>query len=672
MKLLNYKLSYLVSAFILGIFAGFYASIPLKMIYTIFIFGIGMLIWLKIRADRRFLQKPGFTLLAYLIFFVLGTTTMTVQYDRNYESHYTNQIKEDHTHLVFLRITETLKSSKKFDRYLGELIQLDSVPASGKVLLNLQKDSTQKLHVDGIYVLKDRLQELRKPLNPGQFDYASYMAKKEIYHQIYTSSYSVILVSKSNSLLGMAHRIQQKLVEKLAIQNFGNQELAIMTALLLGDRAHISAETYADFSSAGVIHILAISGLHIGILLMILNFLLRPLHRFKNGRMYKSVLIILLLWIFALLTGLSPSVVRSVTMFSLFAYALNRKKITSTYNVLFASMFFLLLFNPLLIFDVGFQLSYAAVFAILWIQPLLYAKWQPQYKLIRYLWSLFTVTIAAQLGLLPLSFFYFHQFPGLFFISNLFIIPFLGFLLCAGIVVLILSVFNSLPDLFAEFYNNLLWLLHTFVSWVAQQESFIFKHIFFDTKMLIASYLLLFAFLLLISKRSKKRVFILSTSSVCLLCLISWNSYYQHKTDALIIFNQYRETIIAHHQGDTLRMYKNTQEASTESFLLKSYRNKYPYQMLVHNQIPKKIDHKNQQIIILDTLRKNIPSNSIILLRNSPKINLQRLIQESRPKVIIADGSNYPSFKKRWKHTCTKEKLPFHDTYEKGAYMLIR
>lgn len=671
MKLLNYKLSYLVSVFVLGILTGFYFSIPLKIIFTGFIISTAVLAFFTTKANKRFIQKSDFIIAAYLSFFLLGFTVVHFQQNRNYESHYINHFENTKEHLLFLKITQPLKSSKKFDKYEAELIQVDSTVVSGKVLLNVTIDSAQRLLTGTKYALKGVLREIKKPLNPGQFDYANYLTKKQIYHQIYTPYASIIQYSKSKSVIGLAQEIRIKIMRKLASKQFGKDELAIMSALLLGYRNDISPELYADFSSAGVIHILAISGLHIGILLILLNFLLRPLHRFKNGRVYKSVLIIILLWSFALLTGLSPSVVRSVTMFSMFAYALNRKKITSTYNVLFTSMFFLLLFKPLLIFDVGFQLSYAAVFAILWIQPLIYQKWLPKYKPIRYLWSLFTVTIAAQLGLLPLSLFYFHQFPGLFFVSNLVIIPFLGCLLGAGILVIILALCNILPDFLIGFYNYALNLLRTFVSWIARQENFIFEQIFFDEKILIISYLLLLTFVFLITRFSKKRIFAFTCTCLCFLGLISWNSQAHRDIDILVIFHQNRETVIARHKGSTMELYHNSKEISSETYLLKGYRLKYPFDRLIKDSIPDLLQYKNQPLVILDTIRTDIPVNSIILLRNSPKINLERLILQSQPRLIIADGSNYLSFKKRWKVTCKKEKLPFHDTYEKGAFIIL-
>ena len=133
-------------------------------------------------------------------------------------------------------------------------------------------------------------------------------------------------------------------------------------------------------------------------------------------------------------------------MFSFVAYALYLNRPSNTFNILALSMFFiLLLFNPMLLFQVGFQMSYAAVFAIVWVYPMLQRSWYPKNKIIRKIWQLLSVSIAAQLGVLPISLFYFHQFPGLFFISNLLVVPFLGILLAGGILVLVLGFQTPYP-----------------------------------------------------------------------------------------------------------------------------------------------------------------------------------------------------------------------------------
>ena len=159
---------------------------------------------------------------------------------------------------------------------------------------------------------------------------------------------------------------------------------------------------------------------------------------------------------------------------------MNLKRPTNIYNTLAISMFIILLFKPLFIFDVGFQLSYMAVFAIVSIDPYLYKLWKPKYWLIKVYWHTLTITISAQLGILPLSLYYFHQFPALFFLTNLLIIPVLGIILGFGILVILLAVLKILPPFLVSLFGGSIDVMNTIVDWVAKQEPFLFKDIPFN------------------------------------------------------------------------------------------------------------------------------------------------------------------------------------------------
>jgi competence protein ComEC len=211
---------------------------------------------------------------------------------------------------------------------------------------------------------------------------------------------------------------------------------------------------------------------------------------------------------FAFVAGLSASVVRAVTMFTFLAIGLSFQRKNVVEFSLIASMFFLLIIKPMFLFDVGFQLSYLAVFGIIWVQPTLYKFWTPKLKIVNKFWQLFTVSIAAQAGILPLSLFYFHQFPGLFIASNLVVIPFLGAILIGGIVIILLSLINLLPQFLATIYGFVIAKMNNFVSWISDQEQFLFKDLSVSFLMMIASYLgIIFLVSFLMHRSSKKIIY---------------------------------------------------------------------------------------------------------------------------------------------------------------------
>lgn len=672
MKLLNYKFLPLHLLFITGILAEYYLRVPYYILTGSFLVSVTALYFFKNRAATQFIQKPFFTIAALVLFFLLGSLVMKLHSGKAYKTHYTHLKNYQENQLWYFKIVNPEKKTARYHRFTAEVIQMDSLKASGKIMLYIKADSLKSVYSGDVLALQTKLQPIKKMLNPGLFNYENYLAKKQIYHQVYTNFREATILTKETSLHSLAARLQTNIRLKLKKQGFANNELAIINALLLGYRLDVSKEMYADFASAGVIHILAISGLHIGILLFFLSFIFKPFEQLKNGSLYKSLLIILLLWCFAFFTGLSPSVVRAVAMFSFFAYALNRKKQTNTTHVLIVSMFFILLFNPLFVFDVGFQLSYTAVFAIIWIQPLIFKQFRPKFILTKYLWSILSVTLAAQLGLLPLSLFYFHQFPGLFFVSNLVILPFLGFMLGFGLLIVVLLAFDWLPGVFVEVYSFIIKILHEFVSWVAQQEAFIFRDIYFDGYMLLVSYLVLISFIVLIKNFSRQKLVAFSFVSLLFLGVFFLNHLAAEKKDTFIIFHENQQTLLGHHKAKKLVVYSSTNKKPEANYTIKNYGIQYPINSITKSKIPSMLTFKKVHLVVLDTLHNSIPKNGYILLRNSPKINLERLIEQYHPKVIIADGSNYKSVKIRWEKTCVQKKTPFHDTSKKGAFIINR
>src|SRR5690606_4700208 len=181
------------------------------------------------------------------------------------------------------------------------------------------KDTVQKsLKVDDIFIAKTTFKAINPSLNPNQFDYKKFLEKKYIYHQISTNYHSLLKVaSNKQTLSGTADAIRNQINSKLKKYPFAVDELAIINALLLGQRQDVSEDVYNNYSNSGAVHILAVSGLHIGIILLILSLVLKPLEAFKHGKLVKTILLVLMLWSFAVIAGLSASVTRAVTMFSI-------------------------------------------------------------------------------------------------------------------------------------------------------------------------------------------------------------------------------------------------------------------------------------------------------------------------------------------------------------------
>ncbi|MFD1062143.1 ComEC/Rec2 family competence protein [Winogradskyella litorisediminis] len=675
MKLLNFNIIILTICLIIGICLGFYFEISLTILLSVF--GILLVGLLTVHILKRTYASRTFGVFALLIFISIGFIRSKLYDDTHQKSHYTNsdinyEVYQDFT----LRIKERLKPDNYNYKFIAVIESLNNKSVSGKLLINFKKDSIfETIKIDDILFANTQLLEVVKPKNPNQFDYNGYLKERNIYHQAYLNSSEIILLkSTPTSVYGYADAFRNKVNIKLKQQNFSSETLSIINALLLGQRQDISEETYNNYVNAGTIHILAVSGLHVGIIYLILSFLLKPLHRLRHGKFFiKPILIILILWAFAFIAGLSPSVTRAVTMFSIIAFADFYKRPKNIINTLVISAFILLLIKPIYLFDVGFQMSYLAVLAIVTIQPLIYKLWQPRFWLIDKFWQIFTVTLAAQAGVAPISLFYFHQFPGLFFLSNLVIIPFLGLILGFGILIIFLSLLDLLPEFLAKAFNTVIESLNGFIAWVAQFENFLLRDISFSIYHIFASYLFITSLIYLWKQKSLKA---LQFSLISILAFSVVLIYTKNKNNysEFVIFNKTRATIISEKSNSSLLLFHNLDtDEINKNKSIKNYAVANFTSEVSNKKLSTVYKFDDEIFLIVDSLGVyEIKSfqPSYILLKDSPKINLNRLIDSIKPQLIIADASNYKSYVKRWKATCEHKNIPFHSTFEKGAFVL--
>lgn len=295
---------------------------------------------------------------------------------------------------------------------------------SGRTLLYLEKDSASMLLRTGDrIVFSPELSGIENKGNPEEFDYRKYLA----YNMIFSSDYLAgddwrLVDDEAVGFRPKLSRLRMKLVGLLRDFGLSDDELGVMSAMTMGYSDILSDEIRHAYSSAGAMHILAVSGLHVGIIYGIIVFLLSFI---KNDKLnwLKVLITITLIWLYALFTGLSPSVSRASLMFSLMSLGKLQKNSPGSLNAVFASMFILLVINPYNLVNIGFQLSYSAVIGIIILQPRLYAIFEVKNKFLDWIWSLTTVSVAAQLATMPLCFYYFHQFSNYFLLTNYVMIP---------------------------------------------------------------------------------------------------------------------------------------------------------------------------------------------------------------------------------------------------------
>ena len=375
MKAFHYPILKLTIFLAMGILLSDYIVVPIPLILGT----IGWMLFVLIgthfycKKHNKTLYWPS--LLVLLMMVILGIFVSKIHSPTVSKSHYSHleNITNDDLHQLEFIVKKRLKPTTYNHRYYVDLIKIDSTSVSGSLLVNLSKESnTANFNVNEKILTVASLKEVNAPLNPYQFDYKNYLKRLGIYRQVYLKDQVVLAIPQSpTTITAYAETIREALNKRLQQLPFKPIERAFIKALLLGQRQDITSEVYEAYSKAGAIHILAISGLHIGILLLILQFILNPLLYFKHGKFVRLLIILCVLWSFAVMAGLSPSVVRAVTMFSLFAIVRGLKRSSNSLNILAVSAFILLLVRPGFCFDVGFQLSYAAVASIIIVKPVL-------------------------------------------------------------------------------------------------------------------------------------------------------------------------------------------------------------------------------------------------------------------------------------------------------------
>mgnify|MGYP003633844232 CR=1 FL=1 len=303
--------------------------------------------------------------------------------------------------------------------------------------------------------LRAKISKLPVVSNPGAFDFGAYLLQKGFAGQIFLRKGDWGLIDAEAQEASAIKRWRNYLLKEIESWHWQEENEAVFKALTLGYKNELSKELKADFAAAGAMHLLAVSGLHVGIVYLLLSYLLVALRYFKELQLVRSLVLIGGIWLYALMSGASPSVLRSATMFSIMAAVQNLERPGTSFRALFLSAFVLLIFNAAWLFDLGFQLSYSALLGILIWQAKIESLFETRFKPLIWLNKLLSVSLAAQIGTLPLTLYFFHQFPTYFWLSNIVMIPLVTVLMYAGFLLLLIGQAALLPGLY-EFLEKLL------------------------------------------------------------------------------------------------------------------------------------------------------------------------------------------------------------------------
>ncbi len=363
----------------------------------------------------------------------------------------------------------------------------------GRLMLYLSKEGIGQIPSCGdVIIVKNRWREIDAPRNPAEFDYKRYLAGRNVFHSSYLREGQWFCSGYTrNSIMKKAATARERALSLLRGSGLEEREMAVVSALLLGYREYLDPELRREFAGAGAMHILCVSGLHVGILYFVLLNAMMFLKRVRGGEQVRVILIIAFIWIYAAITGLSPSVLRASLMFSLFALGRLTGRRTVVMNTLAASAFILVTLNPNIVRYIGFQLSYLAVAGIVNLQPSFFKLYKPGGWLLGKTWTLVTVSLAAQLATGPLSVYYFNQFPNYFLLTNLITIPLAAVLIHVGIAALVFSPVPLIGQVFTVLLAVTAKCLHASVGFIEGIPGAVTRGVYMDGFQTLLVYVLL-------------------------------------------------------------------------------------------------------------------------------------------------------------------------------------
>lgn len=676
MKVLDFPLVKITLAFIFGVITSYYLSFSILAIILMLCVSFVLFCFSYFWNLKHHKKHIPFGLSTYFLSFFIGALTLL--------SHTENLQKTNYTHcdrafekkqIVTLILREKLKSNDYADRYIGLIKSISDENFSGKIIVNVQKDSSKNPLIIGNSIkIETVLQRNQSSKNPNQFDYSKYLANKQIYAQIYCQKRE-ILVSKTieKDIWYYCAKLHSRIILNLEKSKFNKEEMNVALALILGQQQEISQDIIQDYQYSGATHILSVSGLHVGFIMLFITFILKPIPNTNKGSFFKLISILMSLAGFAIISGLSPSVLRSVVMFSFLAIGNHLRRNGNIYHTLLVSILLILLFEPYFLFDVGFQLSYLALFFIIWLQPLLKNIYKPKNKITNYIWEALTVSFAAQIGTLPLCLYYFHQFPGLFFVTNIIILPILSFIMIDGIIVMIIAIFTSPPLIITMIFEKSIYLLNFMIHAVASIDSFVIRNISFNSYYLFAFYFLIMSTIIWFKKPNyNKAVFVLSSIILVQFSFIATKIQTETERE-FIIYNEKNNTLISDRIGKNITLFtRDTTHENGNNKNINYYLVGNSLSLSKVEKIKNLMYYQKTKILIIDSsaIYPLVTNPDILILTQTPKINLDRLLKEIQPKTIISDGSNANSIQRYWKESCLKQNIPFHSTKEKGYYKL--
>ncbi len=675
----------LLLPFITGIICQYYLRLPMFILVPIGLAGLSFIITSKLfTTSRLFIHQWIFGLGFYLLICCLGALLCN---ERNLKNK-ADWIGKNYMpgYKVIVTIQEPLVKKPRSYKAIAkiEAVANDNIiiPVTGHMLLYFKKDSLHpKLEYGSQLILCNSLQPISNSGNPGAFNYKQYCSFQGIYYQAFVTpkDYHVLNEENRNWFRSFVLNSREKVLTILRTYIKSKQELSVAEALLIGYRDDLDIELVQSYSNAGVVHIIAISGLHLGMIYGMLLWIFNLVKKLKWNRFIQPLTILIVLWLFTFIAGNTPSILRSAIMFTCIILGESLSKRTSIYNTLAVTAFLLLIIDPFYLWDVGFQLSFGAVLGIVVFQKHILNLFYFRNKLLKILWQLNAITLSAQVFTLPLVLYHFHQFPNFFLFTNLIIVPLSGIILFAEIFLLVVSFIPIIATPTGKAIEWLLWLMNTFIERADRIPYAVTDGIYISMpQILFISAAILLGSIWVIHKK-RLLLYWSCIAFTFYLGLRSIDIIKSQEQRKIIVYNVPKHTAIDVVEGNSYSFMGDSsllEDSFLRNFHLKPSRiaNRISTGLLRSISIERNlILSTSKKVVIVDqALPHGVPSQKkpadVIIITKNPRLYINQLLRHYDCKLIVFDASN-PLWKIRlWKKDCDSLHLPHHSVPEQGAF----
>lgn len=560
---------------------------------------------------------------------------------------------------------------------------LASRPISGRVMAYFPKsDLAFAMRYGDLIALPAPIREVSQPLNPGEFDYRAYLGRKGITGQIFLKDedWVDLQTNNANPLYAFSYRFRDVLLTSLQRSGLSDNEFGVAAAILIGYDDHLADEVRKHYVAAGSMHILCVSGLHVGIVYLLASFLLGFLKRKKWQKVLKNLLLLALIWFYAFIAGLSPSVLRSALMLSFVVIGelIHRKGFII--NSIAASAFVLLCLNPNNLFEIGFQLSYAAVIGIVVLQKPIHNLLYFRNQLLDRAWEIIAVALAAQVATIPFTLFYFNQFTTYFWLSNLFMTPISFVVVVSGMVLLLVSWIPYLNTLIGYLVWGAVYVMNWVVARIESLPLSIVKGLYiseFEFSMLLMAFLLL---LLAVTLRKRRLVIPILSSLLLVMVSVTIRLYGSGNQKGMTMFSLRNHTAVDFVSGrehllladSTLLSDESTVDYSLKGAWAQRHLSLHPQTIGFEDDFSNDYLRKKSNLVSFDgkllalwdddchtedSLSYRLPVD-YMLVKGRQKPDVQSILNGFDAQMLLIDGSVPRYMAEKWVNQAREKGLP--------------